>query len=108
MQKVFALIFLLFACFATAQESEPRQPYAPDRRADEGEGPFKRMIIRGVTVIDGSGAPPIGPMDVVIEGNRIREVRSVGFPKVPVDPKRRPTDAQKEIDGSKMYLLPGF
>lgn len=108
MKKVVALFLLLFAFSAFSQEPEPRQPYAPDRRADEGEGPFKRMIIRGVTVIDGSGAPPIGPMDVVIEGNRIKEVRNVGFPKVPVDPKRRPTDAQKEIDGSKMYLLPGF
>ncbi len=66
------------------------------------------MVIRGVTVIDGSGAPPIGPMDVVIEGNRIKEVRNVGFPKVPIDPKRRPAAAEKEIDGSKMYLLPGF
>jgi imidazolonepropionase-like amidohydrolase len=108
MQKVVALIFLLLASLAVAQEPEPRQPYAPDRRADEGEGPFKRLIIRGVTVVDGSGAPPIGPMDVVIEGNRIKEVRSVGFPKVTIDPKRRPTNAQKEIDGSKMYLLPGF
>src|SRR5688500_3364580 len=106
MQKAVALLLLSFCAFA--QEPKPRQPYAPDRRADEGEGPFKRMIIRGVTVVDGSGAPPIGPMDVVIEGNRIKEVRSVGFPKVPIDPKRRPTDAQKEIDGSKMVLLPGF
>ncbi|MFL6248119.1 MAG: amidohydrolase family protein [Thermoanaerobaculia bacterium] len=107
MKKVVAL-FLLLASIAAAQEPEPRQPYAPDRRADEGEGPFRRMIIRGVTVVDGSGAPPIGPMDVVIEGNRIKEVRSVGFPKVPIDPTRRPTDAQKEIDGSNMYLLPGL
>jgi imidazolonepropionase-like amidohydrolase len=113
MQKVVALIFLLLASVAIAQEPEPRQPYAPDRRADEGEGPFKRLIIRGVTVVDGSGAPPIGPMDVVIEGNRIKEVRSVGFPKVAIDPKRRPSVSgvegrTKEIDGSKMYLLPGF
>src|SRR5687767_11059651 len=96
MQKVFALIFLLLASLASAQD-EPRQPYAPDRRADEGEGPFKRLIIRGVTVIDGSGAPPIGPMDVVIEGNRIKEVRSVGFPQLPITTTRRPTGATKEI-----------
>ena len=33
-------------------------------------------------MIDGTGAPPIGPVDIVIENNRIKEIRSVGFPKV--------------------------
>jgi imidazolonepropionase-like amidohydrolase len=101
-----ALLLLLLATFATADEK--RQPYAPDRRPDEGDGPFQRLIIRGATVIDGSGAPPIGPMDIVIEGNRIAEVRAVGFPKVTIDPERRPKDATREIDGSRMYVLPGF
>jgi len=59
-------------------------------------------------VIDGSGAPPIGPMDIVVEGNKIAEVRGVGFPKVDIDPERRPKDATREIDGAKMYVLPGF
>jgi imidazolonepropionase-like amidohydrolase len=101
-----ALPCLLLATLVFAQEKV--QPYAPDRRPGEGDGPFKRLIIRGATVIDGTGAPPVGPMDVVIEGNRIVEVRSVGFPKVEIDPARRPTDATKEIDGSRMYVLPGF
>jgi imidazolonepropionase-like amidohydrolase len=101
-----ALLLLLLATAALAQEKQQAQ--APDRRPDEGEGPFKRLIIRGATVIDGTGAPPIGPVDVVIEGNRIAEVRNVGFPKVAIDPERRPKDATREIDGSKMYVLPGF
>jgi imidazolonepropionase-like amidohydrolase len=107
MKKVLALLLLISAT-AIASAQEAQQPYAPDRRAGEGEGPFKRLILRGATVIDGSGAPPIGPMDVVIEGNRITEVRSVGFPKVAIDPKRRPGDATKEIDASRMYVLPGL
>ncbi|HEX8410182.1 MAG TPA: amidohydrolase family protein [Thermoanaerobaculia bacterium] len=101
-----ALVLLFLATSLLAQDRQ--QPHAPDRREGEGEGPFKRLIIRGVTVVDGSGAPPMGPMDVVVEGNRIAEVRSVGYPKVPIDPERRPKDATREIDGSKMYLLPGF
>jgi len=111
MKKIAVALVLLLSFTITAfAADEPAvvPAYAPNRRADEGEGPFKRLILRGVTVVDGSGAPPIGPMDVVIEGNRIKEVRNVGYPKVPIDPKRRPTDAVKEIDGSKMYLLPGF
>jgi imidazolonepropionase-like amidohydrolase len=81
---------------------------APDRRAGEGEGPFQRLIIRGVTVIDGTGAPPFGPTDVVIEGNRIAEVLTVGYPGVPINPAGRPKGATKEIDATGMYLLPGF
>jgi hypothetical protein len=81
---------------------------APDRRTDEGEGPFERLIIRGATLIDGTGAPPVGPMDIVIEGNRIVDVRSVGAPGVPIQGSRRPGDAVREIDATGMYVLPGF
>jgi cytosine/adenosine deaminase-related metal-dependent hydrolase len=81
---------------------------APDRRAGEGEGPFERLVIRGITVIDGTGAPPQGPIDLVVQGNRITEVKSVGFPKVTIDLKGRPARGTKEIDGTGLYLMPGF
>lgn len=104
-----AVAAALLATTVLAQQAPaPTVTPAPDRRADEGEGPFRRLIIRGVTMIDGTGAPPQGPIDVVIEGNRIREVRSVGYPKVAIDPESRPKDAAKEIDATGMYLLPGF
>jgi len=35
-----------------------------------------------VIVIDGTGAPPYGPADVIVEGNRIQNIRTVGFPGV--------------------------
>jgi imidazolonepropionase-like amidohydrolase len=104
---VLFLLAVLLLPVAT-KAAEKRQPYAPNRRADEGEGPFKRLVIRGATVIDGTGAPPIGPVDIVIEGNRIVDVKVVGFPKVPIDAEGRPKDATKEIYGAKMYVLPGF
>ena len=44
----------------------------PDRV--RGEGPFERLILRGVIIVNGEGAPPVGPMDVLIVGNRIREI----------------------------------
>src|SRR5260370_964710 len=104
MRKSF--IVALFFVATTALAAPPA--YAPDRKAGEGEGPFTRMIIRGATLVDGTGAPPIGPVDIVIEGNRIREVRSVGFPKVPIKADRRPKDATREIDWSNLWVLPGF
>lgn len=81
---------------------------APER--DRGEGPFERLILRGVIVVNGEGAPPIGPMDVVIEGNRIGSIENVGYPGVPIDEDRRPAaregDRVMELDGH--YLMPGF
>ncbi len=100
------LIAILFAAATVSLAAPP--PFAPDRKAGEGEGPWTRLVIRGVTLVDGTGAPPIGPVDIVIEGNRIREVRSVGFPKVPIKPESRPKDAVKEIDGTGLWVLPGF
>src|ERR1041385_1125410 len=100
------LLTLLVFVAAIAQAAEV--PFAPDRRKDEGDGPFDRLIIRGATLVDGTGAPPIGPVDIVIEGNRIKEIRSVGFPKVPIREESRPKGATKEIDGSKLWVLPGF
>src|SRR5687767_11668582 len=80
---------------------------APDRRPDEGKGPFKTLVIRGVMVIDGSGAPPAGPMDVVVQGNRITAVRGAGTPGLPLRQNRGP-QADHELDATGMYLMPGF
>ena len=60
-----ALLALLFYLPAWAQLKK-----APDRA--EGDGPYTQLIIRGVTLINGNGAPPIGPMDIVVENNIIK------------------------------------
>ena len=101
-----AVALALVVAFAgnAAAQMEPTTPRGPE----EGEGPFNRLILRGVTVIDGTGAPPRGPVDIVIEGDRIVEVNSVGFPGVPINEDGRPGDADREIDASGMYVMPGF
>ncbi|RLA26336.1 MAG: amidohydrolase, partial [Gammaproteobacteria bacterium] len=81
---------------------------APDRKAGEGEGPFERLIIRGATLIDGTGAPPIGPVDIVIEGNRITKIKSVGYPGLAIDDEKRPQGATREIDAHGSYVMPGI
>jgi imidazolonepropionase-like amidohydrolase len=87
---------------ALAQDARP----APNRV--DGEGPFERLIIRGATLIDGTGGPPRGPVDIVIEKNRIARIANVGFPNEPIDPRQRPQGATKEIDAAGMYVMPGF
>ena len=74
------------------------------------EGPFNQLIIRGVTLINGDGAPPVGPVDIVVENNKIVAIEVVGFPGVAIDEKSRPKlkNGGKELDANGMYLLPGF
>jgi hypothetical protein len=105
----FVIAFLLsVAAWPQSGPINPTIAPAPDRRPGEGDGPFDRLVIRGVTVIDGTGAQPRGPMDVVVEKNRIVEVRSVGEPQLRIDERGRPAKGAKEIDAAGMYLLPGF
>ena len=91
---------------ALAQERDPLAP-APARGADEGKGPFQTLVIRGAILIDGTGAPPQGPVDIVVEQNRIKAIRRAGTPRVALKPGREPK-ADFEIDAAGMYLMPGF
>src|SRR5438045_816616 len=105
MRKAATALAILFTLtFALAAQEKKKQPFAPDRRAGEGEGPFQRLVIRDATLIDGTGAPPQGPVDLVIEGNRIKEIRSVGYPHVAIKPEDRPKAGEKEIDGSHLWV----
>jgi imidazolonepropionase-like amidohydrolase len=105
---VLSFAFGVAVVFAQAQQAQRSVTPAPDRKPGEGEGPFERLVIRGATMIDGAGAPPLGPVDIVIENNRIKEIKSVGFPKVAVKESNRPAKGVKEIDASGMYVLPGL
>src|SRR5690348_6740833 len=100
----FCALTAIVTMAAYAQEI-PRVNGSPDRGPGEGDGPFDRMVIRGITMIDGTGAPPRGPVDVVVEKNRIAEIRSVGTPGVPIRSQGRPAKGAKEIDGTGMYIL---
>lgn len=100
----FIIVFLLTYCPAlSAQMSEAPQ-------LNEGNGPYDRLIIRGVTMIDGTGSPAIGPVDIVIDQNRISDIQSVGYPGVPINEEQRPlTDENTQIlEASGMFILPGF
>lgn len=101
--RKLTLLFLLLSSLVQAQI-----PKAPERK--EGEGPYTQLILRGAILINGTGAPPIGPVDIVIEKNRIVQIANVGYPGVPIDPARRPKlkEGGKEIDCNGKYVLPGL
>ncbi len=96
------LTFLFLAIPSFGQESSDFD------YTSTGDGPFDRLVIRGATMIEGSGAPPVGPVDIVIENDRIVEIRGVGNPGLPINPARRPAPGTREIDAHGMYVLPGF
>ena len=77
---------------------------------DSSEGPFNQLIIRGVTLINGDGSPPRGPVDIVVEDNKIKRIQVVGYPGVEIKDSGRPQlePGGKELDASGMYILPGF
>ncbi|HEX3551833.1 MAG TPA: amidohydrolase family protein [Thermoanaerobaculia bacterium] len=130
MKRTWLALLLVAACLATAttanaaetkdkkpeeakaQETKPKtkETVLPAPPRAEGEGPFKRLILRGATLIDGTGAPPVGPVDIVIEKNRIVDVEVVGSPGVEIDAKKRPKAeaGDKEIDLHGMFVTPGL
>ena len=73
----------------------------------EGIGPYSRTVLRNVTIVDGTGAPAQGPYDIVLSGDRIAEVRSIGTPGA-IDENSRAAAGDHEIDLSGHYVLPGF
>jgi imidazolonepropionase-like amidohydrolase len=91
-----------------AQQGGQQTIVAPNRAQGEGLGPFKTLVIRGAMLIDGTGAPPQGPVDIVVEGNRIRSVQGAGTPGLPLRQNRGPQNADHEIDATGMYVMPGF
>ena len=101
LNRIVTTLLLLLAAPAFAAGMLPTPPRA------EGEGPFPRLVIRGVTIIQGDGSPPYGPADIIVEGNRIADIRSAGTPGLPMKPDREPKGAH-EIDATGMFVLPGF
>lgn len=98
---LFCLFVLPFTSSSQPQKATPRKT---------GDGPWEQLIIRGVTLINSTGAPAMGPVDIVVEQNRIVAIRTVGSPGLKIDPARRPQlkAGGKELQAEGMYLLPGF
>jgi imidazolonepropionase-like amidohydrolase len=82
-------IVILIVSVATSFTLRTAPAQAPESRT---------VVIRNVTVIDGTGSPAKPDMDVVIRGGLIRQI--VHRTKVPKD--------AEVIDGSRKFLIPGL
>ena len=101
--RIVALALAVAAAVPLAERDELRAQESP-----LGGGPYDRLVIRGATLIDGTGGPPVGPVDVVVEEDSIAEIHVVGDDFGEIDPESRPREGTREIDAGGMYLLPGF
>lgn len=109
MHKITILLSLFIFLLSYPSTSLAKGDKAAPERI-EGQGPYKRLILRGGILVTGEGAPARGPMDIVIENDRITQITSVGNPGVPIISKRRPIaqEGDKEINIEGQYVLPGF
>ena len=78
---VAALAVLCLAMAAPAdaqlQRAEPRPEVTRTRSYDGlAEGPYGSLLIRNVMLLPGHGGPGQGPVDILIRGNVIDEIRS--------------------------------
>jgi hypothetical protein len=104
LKKLMSSILLVQICFVVGAQ------IAKAPIVKEGDGPYTQLIIRGVTLINGTGAPPFGPVDIIIEKNRIVKIQNVGSPSLPINAARRPAlkEGGKEINCEGMYAMPGL
>jgi hypothetical protein len=102
MRSRFALAILLTAFVASQLVAQATN------FGDLAAGPYRRLVIRGAMVIPGHGGPPVGPYDIVIEGNTISEM----IPFDPVTAERRGDNSRatgdRVIDATGMYVMPGM
>ena len=100
----FALIG--FNSAAAAQNAPSQEDFA---ERDVGEGPYKRLIIRGAMMIDGMGGPALGPTEIVVENNRIAKI---GLMKTPFPGEIAKNEGDDEgtriINAEGKYILPGL
>lgn len=83
-------------------------PGPASARGPEAEGPFERLVIRNVHVIDGTGAPAKGPVNITIERDRIVAISDIGGTRSLNDKGGSGEAAARIIDGKGGYVLPGF
>ncbi len=104
--KTITLLLVLLSVKLFAQEPIKKAP-----EVKEGEGPFVQLILRGAMLIDGTGAPPVGPVDIVVKQNKIVNIVSTGLPTPGMASNaNRPKldDGGKELNCTGMYVMPGF
>nr|WP_210324146.1 amidohydrolase family protein [Azorhizobium oxalatiphilum] len=70
-----------------------------------GKGPYRCIRLTGARIIDGTGAPPWGPADLIVLDGRIVALAKSGKAKLPPEAAG---ETVLEIDCTGKFLTPGF
>ncbi len=106
MKPCLSVFLTIILSSAFAQDEVKKAP-----EVKEGDGPFTQLILRGAMLIDGTGAPPIGPVDIVVKQNKITSIAAVGLPTPGMASSSSRTKLEpggKELNCEGMYVMPGF
>jgi cytosine/adenosine deaminase-related metal-dependent hydrolase len=101
-------------CFCAGALLAQQNAFAQNAGSDpEQGGPYGTLEIRDVTVIDGSGAPAFGPVNIYIEGNRIKRIAQTdAIARGGSEDEKGAAATQKQpdrvIEGKGMYVMPGL
>ena len=88
-----------------AMGAEP--PKSTPASGPESHGPFKRLVIKDAIYIDGTGAPPQGPVTIVVEQDRIVSIVGAGTQGVH-GTIGTPGPETHVIDAAGKYVIPGM
>jgi len=109
-QLVFGLAFFTSLC-TNNSAAEFIWPSPGNSLPGESEGPFSRLVIDGGILIDGTGAPPLGPVTIVVEKERISKIFGLPgmyTPQMGESGKIEIRTGDKLIDARGKYILPGL
>ncbi len=98
--------FVLFACLALSAPVAAAQ--APTASIGQRVG---RLVITNISVIDGMGNPLRGPLDLTIENGKIigmQQSRAQEFSGSTIANAPTVKAADRTIDGTGMYVMPGI
>jgi cytosine/adenosine deaminase-related metal-dependent hydrolase len=71
-------------------------------------GPYPTLLVRNITLIDGSGAPAYGPVNITIRRNVIERVDRADPISAGRGAAAGRVQADRVIDGTGMYAIPGL
>src|SRR5580700_4398669 len=105
------MMVCMMVCAAVLSLPQPAR--GQPANSAEQTGPYPSLEIRDVTVIDGSGAPAFGPVNIFIKGNRIARVApSDSISRKEKDEegggKKEQKAPDRVIEGKGMYVMPGL
>jgi len=106
MKRLFLSLIVALPIVLAAQDIVKKAPLIK-----EGDGPYTQLIIRGVMLIDGTGAPPVGPVDIIVRNNKIAQIAAVALPTPGMasgSNRIKLESGGRELNCEGMYLMPGF